>query len=455
MPFPLSRILVIAALATLAASSVARGQEPAETSAETLTLERAVELALRDNRTVRSSAIEIDKAGDRLAAGRTKRFPAFNLYLLGAQNLTPIDFTFAKGTFGTFPEIGPVPAEDTKISTPRQPTMTIMTQVQQPLSQLYRIGLNEKLLRLDIDLAREDTRSKASDVVASVKEAYYGLLQTQSSLDSTNESIRMYAELDRVTDDYIIKEVVLRSDSLDVKARLAKAEYDASTLEDRLASQKEQLNILLGRDVDTPFRVSAIPEYTRFDADLTAARTRAIERRPEVREARLKAEQAGIDRKMKKAELIPDVSATFTHVTLVNYDSLLPRQVASAGVVVNWEIFDWGRKRSELREKDRALDQADIAVRDATARVTAEVDDKFRTLGQTQRLIRVTRLRVEACREDVRVTTARYKAQVALLKDALEAQTALADADREYEQALLSFWTAKADFEKAMGGDRP
>jgi outer membrane protein TolC len=35
----------------------------------------------------------------------------------------------------------------------------------------------------------------------------------------------------------------------------------------------------------------------------------------------------------------------------------------------------------------------------------------------------------------------------------LQAQSSLAEADRQYKQALLSFWTAKADFEKAIGAN--
>jgi outer membrane protein TolC len=40
------------------------------------------------------------------------------------------------------------------------------------------------------------------------------------------------------------------------------------------------------------------------------------------------------------------------------------------------------------------------------------------------------------------------------LKDVLQAQTSLANADYDYQKALLSFWTAKADFEKAIGEER-
>ncbi len=54
----------------------------------------------------------------------------------------------------------------------------------------------------------------------------------------------------------------------------------------------------------------------------------------------------------------------------------------------------------------------------------------------------------------MRVLNARYSAQEALFKDVLQSQAALAEANHQYQQALLSFWTAKADFEKAMGTDQ-
>ena len=47
--------------------------------------------------------------------------------------------------------------------------------------------------------------------------------------------------------------------------------------------------------------------------------------------------------------------------------------------------------------------------------------------------------------------TERYKAQTSLLRDVLEAQTAVEQANDQYQQALLSFGLARAEFEKAMG----
>jgi outer membrane protein TolC len=52
------------------------------------------------------------------------------------------------------------------------------------------------------------------------------------------------------------------------------------------------------------------------------------------------------------------------------------------------------------------------------------------------------------------VTSNRYSQKAALLNDVLEAETALAQASHQYRQSLANFWTAKAEFEKALGEER-
>jgi outer membrane protein TolC len=44
-----------------------------------------------------------------------------------------------------------------------------------------------------------------------------------------------------------------------------------------------------------------------------------------------------------------------------------------------------------------------------------------------------------------------FEQKAALLKDVLQQKTSLESVTNQYSQALLSFWTAKADFEKSLG----
>jgi outer membrane protein TolC len=429
-------------------------QQVDSTSGGALTLDQAVALALESNRQVRIKQLAVDKVEDQLAAARTLRLPMFNLYTLGSQQLSNIDFRFEKGVFGTFPGIGPVPDKDTNISTGRKPTLLIIGQVTEPLSQQFKIGLNIKLLKTSREIAREQLRLEQQSAINSVKRAYYAILQTQSALQTAEEMIKLYRELDRVTGDYVAQRVALKSENLDVKTRLAKAEYNALTLVDQLATQKQQLNSLIGRDIHTDFTVPETPEPAEFETDLTAARPRALERRPEIKEARLKLEQAEIDRKVKKSEFIPEVSASFNYISPQGFGSIIPKSIVSAGIVFSWEIFDWGKKRRELDEKSKTVEQARAGVQEAENLVLIDVNSKHRRLQQSRLQLRIAQLAQETARENLRVTTNKYQLQAALLSDVLQTQTSLADANQQYQQAVLSFWTAKADFEKAVGEDK-
>ena len=68
--------------------------------------------------------------------------------------------------------------------------------------------------------------------------------------------------------------------------------------------------------------------------------------------------------------------------------------------------------------------------------------------------VRIAQLARETAQESLRVTTNKYQLQAALLSDVLQKQTSLADTVQQYQQAILSFWMAKADFEKAIGEDK-
>jgi multidrug efflux pump subunit AcrB len=197
--------------------------------------------------------------------------------------------------------------KDTKISTGLKPTVLIVAQIQEPLSQHYRIGLNIEQLKLGREIACEQLRSQQQTIVNDVTRAYYAIVQSQSAVQTAEENIKLYRELDRVTTDYVAQRVALKSENLDVKTRLAKAEYDLLTLGDTIATQKEQLNNLLGRDIRVEFNVSLPLETVGFEADLDAARSRALNQRPEIKKALLELQRAEIDRRIKKSEFIPDV----------------------------------------------------------------------------------------------------------------------------------------------------
>ena len=349
-------LFVVLAIVTGSARSALSQQQNAAV-AETLTLEQAIGVALQNNRSAKNAQLEAEKAGDKLAATRTRRLPSFKVTGLFSQPLTTFDTTFEKGTFGTFAGIGPVPAENTLISSSRKPTGLFIAQVQQPLSQLHRLNLQVRQMEAGREISQAQLRAKQQTIVNDVKRAYYAILQTQSSSRAAAEATKLYRELERVTGEYVLQQVALKTDQMNVQTKLANAEYEELTINNLLTSQKEQLNNLLGRDVRTDFTVGEATDTAQVmmrETDLAQARDRALQQRPEIREARLRVEQAKLDRRIKKSEFIPDVSLTMNYVSTFSYSNFLPRSVSGVGIQVEWEALIGGARSAKSVRRKRA-----------------------------------------------------------------------------------------------------
>jgi outer membrane protein len=434
----------------LLVTAAANGQTISSAPGERLTLEAALEMARDNNRHVQTAQLEVDKAEANVATARTRRLPSFEADLAASQLLMPVDFSFPAGAFGTYPPIGPIPSGDTTVSVPREPTYYVFSQVSQPVSQLFQINLAIKSAVTARDLGRERLRAEELTVANRVKHLYFAILQTQSALTSTEEAIALYRELTRTLDVRVAQKVALRADALDVQFRLAQEELTRTTRQNALASQKEQLNELLGRDVRTPFEVEDVRAISIVEVDLQAAQAQALESRPDVRQARLTLQQAELDRRIAKADRIPDVSVAAAYVSNFNI-SVLPKNLATLGVRLKWEPFDWGRRSNELAAKTHTVQQARLGVRDAEDRTVIEINSRFRALSEKRALLNVASMAQASAREKLREKTNQYQLQAVLLPDVLQVRSELATTNDRYQQALLDFWIAKADYELAVG----
>src|SRR5690242_14202814 len=177
--------------------------------AQELPLDQAVQLALKHNVDVANSALDVSKALDRSRAFHTQLFPKLSFYALGSEQLTPVSFTVGAGTLEQSSPIGPIPSHDVQYTTPVQPTGYLFGRIVQPISPIYRIRLNLKALDYSTQLAQQKERSKRQDVVRNVKQLYYNIEQVQSSLAATQETVRLYKEIERITRDYVLKQTAL------------------------------------------------------------------------------------------------------------------------------------------------------------------------------------------------------------------------------------------------------
>jgi outer membrane protein TolC len=411
-------------------------------STPVLTLAQAVRIALDNNRPVIIAKLDIDKSMWQVAQTKTKRFPAITTYLFASGDLTHPQFTFPAGIFNT--------DHPTKVNYSNGVTGWASIQAAQPISQLYQIHLVIRQQELSADYTREQYKGKRQGLAANVRQAYYAALQTESALIAAQAAVKQYQETDRLTLDYLAQQAVLKSDSLQVKAKLAQSQFQITQLQDTLLTQKEQVNELLGRDIDTRFQTEPVPGVTPEEMDLKVARQTALQQRPEVKEARIDTQRADYDRKLSRAKYIPDIGAAIHYLDPIN-TQILPQNILSAGVELKWDPFDWGGRRDEVQQKDVGVKQSRYQLSETQAQVTLDVDNNFRKLQESRTLLGVSQANLEAAQEKMREVNDQYQHSAVLLRDVLQQQSAMANAEHDQEQSLLGFWNAKASFEKALG----
>jgi outer membrane protein TolC len=444
-------VFTVSLLLSLAVQ-LAQSQEPAvsDDAAPLLTLEDAVSLALSNNRLVKNSALEAEKYDYRVGTARSRRFPQFQFAVLGGELMHSFDFTFDKGVFGTYPATGPIPGDKTTIRNPARFTTYVTGALDQPLLQQYKIGLGIRVTEIGRLIAREDVRAERQKIAAQVRNAYVELVATQAGVEARRATVKTLEEAQRVTLQYIAQKTVLQADSLEVDARLAKSKYELSVAENGLSTQREHLNQLLGRDLSSPFRVDPMLEEDPSDLTLASVRDKASQNRPEIRQAELKQKQAEYGRRLAKAEYIPDLSLSVRYQGLQNV-KVLPENVGVAGFYLSWEPFDWGRRRNNIAEKSREIEQARNGLKETQDQVSVEVGTKYRQWREAALLLKAARTASAAAAEQFRVTSVRYKEQAALIRDLLQAQARNTEATFQYQQALSSYWSAMAELRRAMG----
>jgi outer membrane protein TolC len=426
---------------------------PQAPEAPELSLEQAISLALQGNREVRTARMEISKSENNVAISRTYRLPSFDVNVFEGQFLDKVNFTVPEGTWGVYPATGPIPASNTAVSTPAHPFTIVTAKASQPLSRLHGILLGVRLSSLERDEAGEKLKAQQLALVNQVRKIYYAISETQSALAANQATAEALKEQDRVAAENVARRTALQSEELDVKARIARVEYEAATLRHDLVSRKEQLNDVMGRDPRADFMVKALPDISAAAPDLAAGLARALSERPEIREARLKIQEAQTDRDMKKTERIPEVSLDLQYFSAFRIN-LLPQNVGAVGFSVKWDVFDWGRRNRELANKAIVIDQAGIALKSVESQVAAEVEVQYRKVEDSLRLLDVVKSAQSAAKEKVRIAGERRAQDTALPRDLMDAQSSLAETDYQYRQALASYMSALADYDKATAAQQ-
>ena len=274
-----------------------------------------------------------------------------------------------------------------------------------------------------------------------VRQFYYSILVVQSKHQAIEAKIRAVQDLQGERVQQVKYGSTLEVDLIESKAELLQAKQDLLTAELQLSDLRLKFNDIVGLPLKTDIALDPDVPAPAQSCERDECIRVALDSHPEITEARADVEKASAGVRAAKREYVPDIEA-FARYSYEENVPFLARNFGTFGVHFGYDVFDGGKKRATLRERDTRLAQA----KENLARITDEVEVRVQTAynktERTQQMVAVSR-ELLATRQEARRVSAQQLQQGAYLPSQVdaaaaqefEAQTLLLQSQLEYAQA--------------------
>jgi outer membrane protein TolC len=431
-------------------SAVARAiaQEGSQVS---LTLSQAIDLALKQNRTLRLAGLSVVDSEHKKEIARSAYFPQISNQS-AVHHITELaGVRIPAGAFGVPTVTGAIPAETLFIDQGASTSYTSGTELLQPFTQMFKIRESNRAARADIDVAKIQLTQAENEIALKVRKVYCDLLVAQLRLEAASEDVS--ASQVRNQEDM---DAVAHGRALDIAA----LESQASTLEaqqgmlvQRLSMHSLMLSLsdLLGLPLNSKLRL---------DPDLSAVALEIPTREECLRLAQqqsttvLAARQAVLKAKAglsaAKDTYIPDV----TGLARYSYQSgvpLLVHNFGTFGFSLTYDFFDGGRRNAEIRDARTKLTEAQVNLDRAVDQVDIEVESAYDKVEQSQNLVKVIQQALDLRTEAARLADRRFEQSEMLASSRVEAHAKLSTARASLVEATLALTLAQGDLKRSIG----
>ncbi len=437
-----------AALVTLVA--VRGGQAQETTPARSITLEEAVQLAMKQNPALQTSTDEADAARARLKEMQSAWYPRFDFRQDFTRGNNPV---YVFGTKLTQRQFSNADFALNSLNTP-----TPLDNFQTRLDGQWRLFdsgqtlFHQRSARRLVTASDFETEQARQDLILEIVRAYYGVLVLKENAKAADEAVKTAEASEQRMEKMHQAGLLVDSDLLSAKVFVSQMKDRQIRAQNDLTLGEMQLAREMGVALDSP----AEPIGTLMEPSSPAKTVQewlqaALQARPGLRAAELQETALGEERKAAKAEFGPKIglfgSTERDAMTLggpsgTNW---------TAGARLDFNLFAGGAQKARLAEATANESKAKHNVEWFRSGVQMEVRKAYLEGNAAALRAAAARDSVEQAKESLRIVQNRYEAGLTTVTELLRAQTAQLDSTTGYLAALQDWQVARAALERAAG----
>jgi len=416
-----------------------------------ITLQQAVQLALRHNHDIRIAGYTVDEKQQEKQVMKSSYFPSIRndssfMHVTDTQliQIKSGSLGIAGGT--------PIPSADAIINQGGKNFTTSGTQITQPLTTLLKIKRANDVAQAEVKVSREKAQLTGNDVALAVHQVYYDILIAQAHRSATEARIRASEDLQSERVEQVKFGSTLEQELIDSRAQLLQAKQEMLSTDLQLSDLKLKLKDLIGLPLTTALDLDpAVPEF-QDTCPRKECVNAAMASHPEILAARAEVQKAEAAVRLAKTDMwVPDVEA-FARYSYQENVPFLARNFGTFGVHFGYDVFDSGRKKAVVHERQAQLSQAKENLAKLTDAVEVSVQTAFNKLERTQQMLKVSEEVLSLRTESNRVRQQELIRGAALNSQADTATAQEYDAKALLLQSQLDYFEAHDEVIHAMGG---
>lgn len=418
-------------------------------AAEALTLEQAVETALRNNPGLRAADAQVEEAQASVAKARSGYLPRVvvtetysksdnPLMVLGAklnqELVSPADFNPA-----VMNNPGPLSNYNTRFS------------VMQPVFNGGKVFLGVKQAKLGADAAAQDRVRAQQETAYNVIKAYYGLLLARESHKVALQSLETSEANVKLAEARYRAGAVLQSDLLRARVQLAEVKEMVSRAGNGVKLAAAALNFSMGVPQSSEYEVAGDLTGQQAAPEMDALIRDAGARRPDLTSMGLNRKNAEVNVSRARTDYLPSLNvmgeADWNSRDLAGGDAKSWAVMA----VFQWNLFEGLVTKARVREALASSNRMRAREEQTRSAVELEVRQAYYNLVASLDRIAVTSSSVQEAEEGLRIVQKRYEVGMTTFVDVLGAENALIRARDSALQALYDNNVASAELKLATG----
>jgi outer membrane protein TolC len=176
----------------------------------------------------------------------------------------------------------------------------------------------------------------------------------------------------------------------------------------------------------------------------------AWEKNPDIRSVELAVQKASAGVGAARTKYIPDVSV-FAQYSYQNGIAFLVHNFGTFGVSMSYDIFDFGRRRDEVRKQVAQLREAEENLERLKDDTAVQVEQTYNKLLQTKHMVEVSQQLVVLRTEGERLASNQLQQGATLISDERKASAEAYQAHADLLQSSLAYVLARAELDRTIG----